>query len=91
MEFEERSSRAGKWEEAKRVPGDVNEAEVTLHPFGTYHFRVIAVNDVGRSHPSEVSEAHITPPAGENWKSGSVGVYARVTACVCATFTAMHN
>ncbi|KAJ8257449.1 hypothetical protein GJAV_G00185720 [Gymnothorax javanicus] len=63
VEFEEQRFGAGKWEEAKRVPGDVEEAEVPLLPNRTYRFRVISVNKVGRSQPSEVSEAHDTPPA----------------------------
>ncbi|XP_064154981.1 neural cell adhesion molecule L1.2 isoform X2 [Anguilla rostrata] len=63
VEFEEQKFGAGKWEEAIRVPGDADEAKVTLRPFGTYHFQVIAVNDVGKSNPSEISDVHTTPPA----------------------------
>ncbi|XP_045912589.1 neural cell adhesion molecule L1.1-like isoform X1 [Micropterus dolomieu] len=51
------------WEEWKRVPGAFNHWELTLHPYCTYRFRVIAVNELGRSDPSEPSEHHSTPPA----------------------------
>ncbi|KAJ8370136.1 hypothetical protein SKAU_G00101640 [Synaphobranchus kaupii] len=63
VELEEQRFGAGKWEKAIQVPRDVEETEVTLRPFGTYRFRVIAVNDVGRSNPSDVSDVHTTPPA----------------------------
>ncbi|KAJ8265457.1 hypothetical protein COCON_G00145560 [Conger conger] len=77
VELEEQMFGAGKWEEAMRVAGDVDKAEVTLRPFGTYHFRVVAVNEVGRSHPSEVSEAHTTPPAAP--ESNPKGVQSKST------------
>ncbi|XP_070824418.1 neural cell adhesion molecule L1.1-like isoform X1 [Chaetodon trifascialis] len=52
-----------KWEEWKRVPGDFNHLQLTLHPYCTYRFRVIAVNELGSSNHSEPSEHHSTPPA----------------------------
>uniref|UniRef100_I3KBX0 Neural cell adhesion molecule L1 n=1 Tax=Oreochromis niloticus TaxID=8128 RepID=I3KBX0_ORENI len=51
------------WEELKKVPGDFNHVELTLHPFSTYRFRVIAINEVGRSRHSNPSDHHSTPPA----------------------------
>lgn len=54
-----------KWEEWKKVPGDFNHLQLSLHPYCTYRFRVIAVNELGRSGPSEPSDHHSTPPAGE--------------------------
>lgn len=52
-----------RWEEWKRVPGEFNHLEVTLHPYCTYRFRVIAVNELGHSDPSKPSEQRSTPPA----------------------------
>ncbi|KAG7471847.1 hypothetical protein MATL_G00102400 [Megalops atlanticus] len=63
VEFEEQQFGQGKWEEALRVSGDVEETEVMLRPFGSYRFRVRAVNAVGRSDPSDISDIHTTPPA----------------------------
>ncbi|XP_044208310.1 neural cell adhesion molecule L1.1-like isoform X1 [Thunnus albacares] len=62
---EEQHSEEGKWswEELKRVSGDVNSLQLTLHPYCTYRFRVIAVNELGPSEPSESSDFHSTPPA----------------------------
>ncbi|GAA6229497.1 neural cell adhesion molecule L1-like isoform X3 [Lates japonicus] len=52
-----------RWEEWKKVPGDFNHLQLTVHPFCTYRFRVIAVNELGRSNPSKASDYRSTPPA----------------------------
>lgn len=53
-----------KWEELEKVPGDFNHRQLKLHPYCTYRFRVIAVNELGRSEASVPSEHRSTPPAG---------------------------
>ncbi|XP_041801326.1 neural cell adhesion molecule L1-like [Chelmon rostratus] len=62
---EEQHTEMGKWrwEEWKRVPGDFNHLQLTLHPYCTYRFRVTAVNELGSSDPSGPSDHHSTPPA----------------------------
>ncbi|XP_041953546.1 neural cell adhesion molecule L1.1-like isoform X3 [Alosa sapidissima] len=60
---EEKHGDSHTWEEVKRIEADINKLEVPLRPYGTYRFRVIAVNEIGRSHPSHASEAYTTPPA----------------------------
>uniref|UniRef100_A0A667Z1U1 Neural cell adhesion molecule L1 n=1 Tax=Myripristis murdjan TaxID=586833 RepID=A0A667Z1U1_9TELE len=55
--------RKWRWEEWKWVSGDINHLELMLQPYSTYRFRVIGVNEAGRSEPSQHSEAHTTPPA----------------------------
>ncbi|KAM9856018.1 neural cell adhesion molecule L1.1-like [Aulostomus maculatus] len=61
--LEEQHSQDRKWEEMKRVPGDLNHVQLTLHPYCTYRFRVIAVNEIGPSKPSNSSQDHRTPHA----------------------------
>ncbi|XP_040910245.1 neural cell adhesion molecule L1.1-like isoform X2 [Toxotes jaculatrix] len=62
---EEQHTEEGKqrWEEWRRVPQDFTHLQLTLHPYSTYRFRVIAVNEIGHSEPSETSGLHHTEPA----------------------------
>lgn len=53
-----------KWEETQKVPPNSQHLKLSLRPYCTYRFRVITVNEVGRSDPSEPSDSHRTPPAG---------------------------
>ncbi|XP_068601882.1 neural cell adhesion molecule L1.1-like [Brachionichthys hirsutus] len=52
-----------RWEEWKRVPGDFNHLQLSLNPFCTFRFRVVAINELGLSDPSVPSDHHSTPPA----------------------------
>ncbi|KAM9750961.1 neural cell adhesion molecule L1.2 isoform 1-T1 [Menidia menidia] len=60
LEFEDQGSKERGWEELKRVRGNEERAVLTLWPYMSYRFRVIAINDVGKSDPSESSEIHNT-------------------------------
>ncbi|MBZ3878997.1 Neural cell adhesion molecule L1-like protein [Sciurus carolinensis] len=64
IEFEGNREEPGRWEELTRVPGKETTALLPLAPYVRYQFRVVAVNEVGRSQPSRPSEHHDTPPAG---------------------------
>lgn len=70
VEFrEEQHSEEEKWEwkESRSVSPNLQHTQLKLRPYCTYRFRVIAVNAVGRSDPSEPSDIHSTPPAGTCW------------------------
>uniref|UniRef100_A0AAY5F5D4 Neural cell adhesion molecule L1 n=1 Tax=Electrophorus electricus TaxID=8005 RepID=A0AAY5F5D4_ELEEL len=60
------------WEELARVSGDTLRASLSLRPFFSYRFRVIAINAVGKSDPSLLSEAYPTP--ADRPDSNPVGV-----------------
>ncbi|XP_041654294.1 neural cell adhesion molecule L1.2 isoform X2 [Cheilinus undulatus] len=62
IEFEDQALKDKGWEELKRVSGDKEHASLSLWPYASYRFRVIAINDVGKSNPSRPSEIHNTPP-----------------------------
>ena len=42
--------------------GDRREQSIELAPFGTYHFRVVAMNAVGKGLPSDVTSGQCTTP-----------------------------
>ncbi|XP_030741462.2 neural cell adhesion molecule L1-like protein [Echinops telfairi] len=64
VEFEGNKEEPGRWEVLTRVQGKETTAMLPLAPYVRYQFRVIAVNEVGRSPPSPPSDHHETPPAG---------------------------
>lgn len=64
VEFEENRWAPRKWQELIRLPGNETTAVLQLAPYINYQFRVVSVNAVGRSQPSEPSERYETPPAG---------------------------
>lgn len=65
VQFEEDQFQPGVWHDHSRFPGSVNSAVLHLSPYVNYQFRVIAVNEVGSSHPSLPSERYRTSGARE--------------------------
>ncbi|CAJ0931519.1 unnamed protein product [Ranitomeya imitator] len=53
----------GQWEDVGKVPGNVTTVHVPLSPNFNYQFRVFAVNGIGNSPLSLISESYGTPPA----------------------------
>ncbi|KAM3915225.1 neural cell adhesion molecule L1-like protein isoform 1-T2 [Leptodactylus fuscus] len=66
----------GEWEDVARVPGNTTSVQVQLIPHCTYQFRVIAVNGIGNSPASLVSENYGTPPAAPDNNPHAVFVEA---------------
>ncbi|XP_014893399.1 neural cell adhesion molecule L1.2 isoform X3 [Poecilia latipinna] len=61
IEFEDQDLKERGWEELKRVGGNQEHVVLSLWPYMSYRFRVIAINEVGKSDPSKPSEVHNTP------------------------------
>ena len=65
VQFEEDQFQPGVWHDHSTFPGSVNSAVLRLSPYVNYQFRVIAINEVGSSHPSLTSERYRTSGARE--------------------------
>ncbi|XP_022449385.1 neurofascin isoform X11 [Delphinapterus leucas] len=63
VQFEEDQFQPGVWHDHSKFPGSVNSAILQLSPYVNYQFRVIAINEVGSSHPSLPSERYRTSGA----------------------------
>ncbi|XP_056655512.1 neuronal cell adhesion molecule isoform X7 [Monodelphis domestica] len=63
IEYEDAFHEPGIWHHQTDVPGIQTTAELKLSPYVKYSFRVIAVNSIGRSLPSEASEYYMTKAA----------------------------
>ncbi|XP_054832858.1 neural cell adhesion molecule L1-like protein isoform X2 [Eublepharis macularius] len=76
VEFEENRWEPRRWQELIKLPGNVTTAVVPLAPYINYQFRVISINGVGRSQPSEPSERYETPPAAPDRNPENIRVEA---------------
>ncbi|XP_050618274.1 neurofascin isoform X13 [Macaca thibetana thibetana] len=72
VQFEEDQFQPGIWHDHSKYPGSVNSAVLRLSPYVNYQFRVIAVNEVGSSHPSLPSERYRTSGAPPESNPGDV-------------------
>ncbi|XP_058855746.1 neural cell adhesion molecule L1-like protein isoform X10 [Acipenser ruthenus] len=73
VEYEESRWKPGDWHELVRVPGNHTSALLKLHGHVDYQFRVSAINEIGRSQPSDPSDRYKTlPTAPENNPGGII-------------------
>ncbi|XP_007528361.1 neuronal cell adhesion molecule isoform X12 [Erinaceus europaeus] len=63
IEYEDAMHEAGLWHHQTEVSGTQTTAQLKLSPYVNYSFRVMAVNSLGRSLPSEPSEQYLTKAA----------------------------
>ncbi|XP_006161196.1 neuronal cell adhesion molecule isoform X3 [Tupaia chinensis] len=63
IEYEDAMHEAGLWHHQTEVPGTQTTAQLKLSPYVNYSFRVMAVNGIGSSLPSEASEQYFTKAA----------------------------
>ncbi|XP_019617516.1 PREDICTED: neuronal cell adhesion molecule-like [Branchiostoma belcheri] len=66
-------SRSGEWQEMKIIDGrDTLTADLDLHPWSNYQFRVTARNKVGESKPSDATEEYETFASAPNAVPGGI-------------------
>ncbi|XP_062956305.1 neuronal cell adhesion molecule isoform X26 [Cynocephalus volans] len=63
IEYEDAMHQAGLWHYQAEVSGTQTTAQLKLSPYVNYSFRVMAVNGIGRSLPSQASEQYLTKAA----------------------------
>nr|DBA31196.1 TPA: hypothetical protein GDO54_007083 [Pyxicephalus adspersus] len=63
IEYEDGMREPGTWQLQTKVSGTQTTASLKLSPYVNYSFRVIAVNEIGRSDPSVPSERYMTKAA----------------------------
>ncbi|XP_026057774.1 neuronal cell adhesion molecule-like isoform X7 [Carassius auratus] len=63
IQYEDALHQSGVWHNLTEVPGTKTTAHLKLSPYVHYSFRVLALNDVGFSHPSMPSRQFRTSPA----------------------------
>ncbi|XP_058883463.1 neuronal cell adhesion molecule-like isoform X16 [Acipenser ruthenus] len=63
VEYEDGLHEPGVWHYLTEVPGTKTNAHLKLSPHVLYSFRVVSVNEVGRSQPSYPSRQYQTAPA----------------------------
>ncbi|XP_068853658.1 neuronal cell adhesion molecule isoform X4 [Aphelocoma coerulescens] len=72
VEYEDALHEPGVWHYQTEVPGTQTTAQLKLSPYVNYSFRVIAVNKIGRSQPSEPSEQYLTKSASPDENPANV-------------------
>lgn len=64
IEYEDAMHEPGVWHVHSKVSGTQATATLPISPYVNYSFRVVAVNEIGRSDHSESSERYVTKAAG---------------------------
>lgn len=68
IEYEDTMHEPGLWHHQTEVSGTQTTAQLKLSPYVNYSFRVMAVNSIGKSLPSEASEQYLTKASGKAGK-----------------------
>lgn len=65
IQYEDLLHEPGVWINLTEVAGTSTTAQLNLSPYVYYSFRVMALNSVGLSEPSQSSSQYRTNPAGD--------------------------
>ncbi|XP_056117307.1 neural cell adhesion molecule L1.1 isoform X2 [Rhinichthys klamathensis goyatoka] len=93
LEMKEEQDPAGssRWEKFETVPHDIQHLEVHLQPYSTYHFRISAVNAIGRSEPSPPSDSYSTPAAQPEMNPENVTTVSSDPNCMVITWKELER
>uniref|UniRef100_A0A667Y950 Neural cell adhesion molecule L1 n=1 Tax=Myripristis murdjan TaxID=586833 RepID=A0A667Y950_9TELE len=81
IQYEDLLHEPGVWHNLTEVEGTSTTAQLNLSPYVYYAFRVLALNHVGYSQPSQPSRQYRTNPAGKEYYTPEYNIGTGLNGC----------